>query len=352
LKVDLLAVEDLKKLDELAKYLKEKNPIILTKLNEDNLPGLVYILTKSNQLVIEKVLHDLIYIHELNDDDLSRVINQMTVVFGIDNYENVLANSVLVSELDGEMSKIINSSLLFLVTDNSQIKNNLKLVTKFGANIKSILEKCTIALIEDLMPRNLKILDIYGFNLEDFFKEKDACYVLLNSRDLATKLDGLIEVNLNEYMHSSPSFAGNSFRTLVIKRVYYAYKNGLAVWGDNPNNINHKFEAIINESNLIIDDSVISLLIAEHPIIEVIDAGYRPAIYSTTPLALLKRKTELLFKQNIISRLKAYRVFKILIDNGVSEKEAMFYGLTYKANLDKDEYTAIVTAVEGSGEGA
>ena len=338
IKVALAQIEDLKEFEEFAYYLKEKNPIILNNLNPHNINGFIFLLINSNQAIVEKVLHELTYVHSVSDQTISRCINGITTIFGAKHYESFLANSTLIKSVGASIEKIIASSPLFLVTSNYEMKSVLKKLIERGVELKLVLENCayTLSYNPEQIEANIKILEAYGFDLNCFFKEKSG-YTILNNSDLATKLDYLIEGDLNGYVHSNPETSANTLRTLIIKRIYYAYKYKLDVWGRVNENEYHQ---LIKQSNLVIDEPSISLLFTEYPMLEVLENEY------LLELSALKRKTELLFGQRTISRLKTYRVFKILVENNVAPKEAILYALTYRTDLNITEYTMINNAVE------
>ena len=347
LKSQLSKIKNLSEFESFARYLKEKNPIILNSISPDNL---VYLLTKSNQKNIEDILYDLTYNHTLSENVIDKFINLITPIFGNENCKKFLMLTALLKEYSADLTTVMGNSPLFFLADQNEIQRIVKLAAKKGVNPKLLLEKCAISLGNNpkLIEKNLKILEVYGFNLEEFFKDEVSAYILLNNARLNTKLDSLIEVGLNEEIHQNPETAASTLRTMIIKRLYYAFKNNLPVWGQTfiakP-----EYDEIIKKSNLVIDDSAISLLIAEYPMLEALDDGHRLTIYSATPLALLKRKTEWFYGGKIISRLKTYLIFKILIQNKVPEKEAIIYALIYRTNLDNAEYNLIKNAALGAG---
>jgi len=349
LKNILSTVVDLEALDEFAHYLKDKNPILLETLNKDNINGLVFLLTNSNQEIVDKILSDLTYNHNVSDQVLSVCINSVTTIFGVKHYENFLTNSSLIKSVQANIDKVVYLSPLFLVTNSNKINSVLKILTEKGANIKYVLENCvhTLSGKPHLIERNLKILEMYGFDLDCVFKEESG-YILLNNADLATKLDYLIEANLNSYIHDNEETASTTLRTLIVKRVYYASKHNLPIWG-SVDNVPAEYHKLISESDLVIDDSDISLLFAEYPILAEVDNKYCLQDYHNAAIALLKRKTELIINQKIISRLKIYLIFKILVENNISPKEAIYQALMYRSTLEANEMSSINEVVGKEG---
>ena len=360
-KPTLMTTRTPQEIETVALYLKEQVPVVLSNISKTNPVALVYILCSSNPVIIEKVITDLIRVHNINESELRNILNLMTPIFGVEGSENYLANSALIAEYGVPLSVIIDNSLSFLVANHHKIKAIIRRLNRYGANIKTIIEKCPVIFNNTaLLRKNMKILKMYGFDLRSFFAENAACYVLLNNHDLATKLDQFIEIGLNEHIHNSP-MPGNTLRALIIKRVFYAFKNQMPAWlaseNNSPSPLHNEvfkfnaYDEIVKNSDYFIVEPDISLLVAEHPIVELIDEACRPAIYSNTPIALLKRKTELLFGKKVISRLKTYRVFKILVAQGVKESEALMFALTYNSILEDEEYNGIKLTVERLGLG-
>ena len=60
----------------------------------------------------------------------------------------------------------------------------------------------------------------------------------------------------------------------------------------------------------------------------------RITTFNESYFASIKRKTELVFNNKIVSRIKTYSVFKALIDNKVKEENALLYALTYNMDLN------------------
>jgi len=326
-------------------------------------------------MIVEKVLHNLAYVHKASDVSLSEIVNRCTTIFSKDNHPNFLINSKIIKDYKISMSTVIKNSILLLVSDGKRLLELTEDLKKKKIDVKHLVEMCTTTITNniDLIDKNVKILEMYGFNLEELFKNKES-YALLNIEKLNIKLDQFIETGLNEQIHNSEEEPGKKVIDLINKRISYAYNNKIPIWSIPMNDgrliPNEKFLSEISEGNVplftkkanesfksyidnydyVVTDPDISLLIAEHPILVAIDEGYRPAIYSDTPLALLKRKTELLIGKKLISRLKTYRVFNLLIAQGIDDNEALFHALTYNMTLEESECNnirSIITAAEG-----
>jgi len=207
---------------------------------------------------------------------------------------------------------------------------------------------------------------MYGFDVNTFFGE-NPIYTILGSWNLASKLDFFIEVGLNEQIHKSND-PGLELKNLITKRIYYAYKNNYGVWTNGSQYLskqdeslpfeitrvsvpkilkveNEEYDQIILKNDFLITEEIIEQIKKDYPIMHLIDEAYRAAIYTEAPVGILKRKTEYVFGTQIISRLKVFKVFKILIDLNLDEKEALFFAITYNTILEPHEYDFINDAV-------
>ena len=176
------------------------------------------------------------------------------------------------------------------------------------------------------------------------FQDKESGYILLNSNQLARKLDTFIEMDLNPHIHFNPLTAATALRTLIIQRCYYAHKQGLDIWG-SISSIPSEYHQMIESSNLTINEIDISLLLAKYPILKKIEDKHLIKEINHDFLGVLRRKTEFIFGTKTISRLKTYLIFKILTEHEVPPKEAILYALIYRTNLEASEYTIVYNAV-------
>lgn len=349
LKNQLLLYRNVYQLKRLVDYLKS-NQTITSNLNPGNLEALAYILSESNEIIIEKVLRQLVYVHDVSDPDLKKIINLMTPIFGEKGSKNFLANAKIFEQYGIDLQVIINSSINVLVVNNKKLREIVKVLSKYPVDIKGIIEKCAIAIgkADDLLIHNIKILENYGFDLTTFFAEKSSSYVILNCYYLAEKIDQIIEAGLGEEIHREPGAAGAILTRMIVKKVSYCFKNNLLTW-EKASDSESLISKRVADSGYIIDEPEIRLLVAEHSILGALDDGYRPAIFSLTPLALIRRRTQFQFDQTVISRLKVFRVFKLAIDHGLSESEALLYAITYKTALSAAEYQNIKYIIEKLG---
>ncbi|MDD2238756.1 MAG: hypothetical protein PHH51_02585 [Bacilli bacterium] len=373
-----LTSEDLTKMEEFAKYLKEENKVILSKIKTNNIYSLIFILTKSSKQRIELILSTLYNYFGIKSagGELFKIVNNATTIFSEQGCQNFVENAKIFKQYNVLINNIIDKNINFLHIDNEELLFNIDLLINYGADISILIDKCNLSLythnsfnsFSSLIKKNLDVLKQYCFDLKLFFEEKNSCYTILNSVDLASKIDQFIEVGLNEFIHSNSKNSGNILKTLIIKRIYYAYKNKMPVWeninieykrlkdcnfGDEDSRLTfqefNQLKKYIKDEDSIINESEINMIKSDYSIMELIDEGNRPAIYSNSPLTLIKRKLELIFDTQIISRPKAFRVFKLLMADGFNEKQALLYALVYNSILEENEFIFIKNLVERMG---
>jgi len=373
-----LTSEDLTKMEEFAKYLKEENKVILSKIKTNNIYSSIFILTKSSKQRIELILSTLYNYFGIKSagGELFKIVNNATTIFSEQGCQNFVENAKIFKQYNVLINNIIDKNINFLHIDNEELLFNIDLLINYGADISILIDKCNLSLythnsfnsFSSLIKKNLDVLKQYCFDLKLFFEEKNSCYTILNSVDLASKIDQFIEVGLNEFIHSNSKNSGNILKTLIIKRIYYAYKNKMPVWeninieykrlkdcnfGDEDSRLTfqefNQLKKYIKDEDSIINESEINMIKSDYSIMELIDEGNRPAIYSNSPLTLIKRKLELIFDTQIISRPKAFRVFKLLMADGFNEKQALLYALVYNSILEENEFIFIKNLVERMG---
>ena len=153
-------------------------------------------------------------------------------------------------------------------------------------------------------------------------------------------LDTFIEAGFSTYLATDGL---KNIRSLIIKRIFYAYKNDLDVWKENisEDRINEEYESWIKKELVILNEEEISYLINDYPELESLDLTKRPAFFTDSEGAQIRRKYEFKFDNIIISRIKTYSVFKVLVNHAVDVNEAIFYALTYNLNVDVSDYMLI-----------
>lgn len=285
----------------------------------------------------------------LSLDSISELFKRYTLVFGNEGLDNFKNNYYLLKNcgIKGLNDFILNNISYFL---NDYNDNLLKYNTlnELGINADGILKNAieVYNIDIDLIKRNVLILDNYGFDLRDETDFKS--FSVLGINNLSKVLDMFIEMGFSEFIHDDPTLTLRNIKSLIIKRILFAYRNGNLIWdnmGDNDNIRNNEYDAIIENKLVTLDGAGISLLISEHPILELLECGMRISSYNDSYFGNITRKTELVFNGKIISRVKAYSVFKVLVENNVNEVDALIYALAYNSVLDNSEYENLKNVV-------
>lgn len=363
-KLKLLGIKDLDALSNFAQYLKEKE--VINKLNSGNIHGLTYLLINSNINIIEEIIADF----DGSSAEFKKLLNTGTAIFSEKALNNFKKNKEIFKKYQVSLNKLIRNNIEIFTINPDYLISVIRLLEQNNINVITIFEKIPFLFEprnQNIVEKNLKILDMYGLDLNIIFGEENPNYALLGSMDLASKLDFFIEVGLNEQIHQSNA-PGIELKNLITKRIYYAYKNNYGVWSNETQYLNEKdaelpfeitrvsvpktlkveneeYNQIISKNDFIIDEEIIEHIKTNHPIMLLVDEAYRAAIYTEAPLGILKRKTEYVFGTQIISRLKVFKIFQILIDLNVEEKEALFFAITYNTILEPHEYEFIQEAV-------
>ena len=391
LKLKLIAIKDLESLSKIAKYLKDNNSDVLNSFKLGNIYSLIYLLINSNLEIISEVINILKekFNITVSSPEFTKIINTGTTIFSKVGLNNFKKNIEIFKTYNASLKKLIRDNISLLTTNPESLKKIITELEKRGANINLIFERFPILFVpknilnqQNIIEYNLNILEMYGFDLELFFTEENPCYTLLCSLDLASKIDQFIEVGLNEYIHSLSSQAGTALKSLIIKRIYYAYKNNYEVWSNLEAQQKELNESVINVENsdfvfpkeltqtsisetpyienkdynkeisnnfLLINDQEIENIKSDYSIMLLIDEAYRLAIYTDAPMGILKRKTEYVFGTQVISRLKVFKVFKILTELKINEKEALLSAITHNSILEPHEYEFIKDSVARIG---
>ena len=315
--------------------------------NNGKILGLL--LTKSDVdtfILISSELKDTYKLDNLVLDDLLR---RYTLIFTRDGYENFKNNyNLLVSCGVKDIVNVINNNLYFLLNDyksNLDIYNKLK---ELGINAEGIFKDAlnVVCINNSLLLKNINVLDSYGFDLRDEEDYKSFSVLLIN--DLGRALDMFVEMGYSEFIHDKPELTLRNIKSLIIKRILFAYKNGFDMWDnvkeDSPNKFNKEYEKYIS-NKIVLSDKDIDLLIKEYPILNLLDSGMRITTFNDSYFGSIKRKTEFVFNNKIVSRIKTYSIFKVLVDNNVKEEDALLYALTYNMDLSDYEYNDLKKVV-------
>lgn len=342
---------DVEKLESFLKYLNDN-----TKLsginNNSRILGLL--LTESSKEAFEYVNNVLINNYSFSIEDLDDVLKRYTTIYldgGLDNFKKnaELLTSCGVKEIAAE---VINNVVFFNNNYDDNYKNYV-ILKEMGINADAILKDAlnVFSTDFDLLCKNIKVLDSYGFDLRD--EEDFKSFSVLLILDLAKAIDMFIEMGYSEYIHDKPELTLRNIKSLIIKRILFAYKNGLDMWDNYSENCpykkNDKYEEMIKNKD-VLDEKEIDLLIKEYPILSLLDSGMRITTFNDPYFGSIRRKTEFVFDNKIVSRIKTYSIFKCLITNGVNEQEALLYALSYNMDLNMAEYESLKKVVYRDNE--
>lgn len=335
--------------DETKEFLEYLNNNSILKDVDKNGKILGLLLTKSNLNKFRDVNDILRKKYSLNDKSIEQILKRYTLVYCDDEINN-FTNNVQLLNLCGikDINVVISDNIMFLLNSYNDNLNVYNKLNDMGINANNLFKNAlnVVFINNELLFKNIDVLCSYGFDLRDEEDYKSFSVLLIN--DLARTLDMFIEMGYSEFIHDKPELTLRNIKSLIIKRILFAYKNNLNIWDnvkdDSPNKINYEYEKFIKNRN-VLNDSEINLLIKEHPILSLLDSGMRITTFNESYFASIKRKTELVFNNKIVSRIKTYSVFKALIDNKVKEENALLYALTYNMDLNEYEYDMLKKVV-------
>lgn len=335
--------------DETKGFLEYLNDNSILKDVDKNGKILGLLLTKSNLNKFRDVNDILRNKYSLNDKSIEQILKRYTLVYCDDEINN-FTNNVQLLNLCGikDINVVISDNIMFLLNSYNDNLNVYNKLNDMGINANNLFKNAlnVVSINNELLFKNIDVLCSYGFDLRDEEDYKSFSVLLIN--DLARTLDMFIEMGYSEFIHDKPELTLRNIKSLIIKRILFAYKNNLNIWDnvkdDSPNKINYEYEKFIKNRN-VLNDSEINLLIKEHPILSLLDSGMRITTFNESYFASIKRKTELVFNNKIVSRIKTYSVFKALIDNKVKEENALLYALTYNMDLNEYEYDMLKKVV-------
>ena len=308
----------------LSKESDDKYSELMSAVNRYNL-----ILLQGNNVSISQV-NDV----EQNDDDINH-------------------NDKLLSKFDVNIKEFKKEYPVFFLESYQVNNRKMDLLEDNGIDINEVLKHAPKLLLSPyyLLEKNMTIMKSYGFDLS--CEEDKSNYVVLGTGNLDLALDYFIELGYNDFIHKDVKNCLKNLRALIIKRIYYAYKNKINIWRIDGTNVemlsnrekNKDYDKLIREQATALDEETIDVLISKYPILEGIDASHRAYIFKDSYNAAIKRKTELIFGNKIISRIKTYSLFKVLVDNNVNVQEALLYALSYNTILDQSEYDNLKSVV-------
>lgn len=336
-KSQLLNNSNMEDIKGVISYLKEKS---YTK--EIMMRPLCLLLSQTNDKSMNASINLLNKYYKLTDENIVSLINRFTVIFTKKGYNNLIKNIDIIKNLDGQLvADVIQKNPGLLATNSDNLKGILEFVSKFKISNNIYLHTWIYNIdVNDLL-KNIDVLNSYGLDAYTYID--DETFTLLLNPNLPFMLDQFIEMGMDSYIYSDETQAFRKIKSLIIKRIFYAYKNNLSIWKND--NVIDSFEKIIQNNYLIVSEDDITGLIKKYPKLEALEEGYRLALYTNTNMAKIKRKCELVFGNKIISRLKVYSVLNCLLDAGISLKEALIYAITYNSILEPYELEKLEACV-------
>ena len=312
------------------------------RFNKENINGIMSVLCLSDKETLEEIFA---YFKEINisDETINDLLNRATHIFLTKNRGLFRDNVLIALSYNDDLNYLIKNNITFFYNSPEYNKNKVNLLEMNGININLLFKnKCQLLAIGiDKLLKNISALKNYNLELNN--EDYDSLSII-SASNLNIMLDVFIETGFSTYLFSDGL---KNVRSLIIKRIFYAFKNGLNVWNETGNTIkNEEYDNWISKERVALSSDEINALISSNSLLELIEETKRP-YNDDSENAMIKRKYELRFDNIIISRLKTYSIFKVLTDHGVDEKEALVYALTYNVNLSLDEYCLIKNEIFG-----
>ena len=281
------------------------------------------------------------YFKEINlsAEAIKDLLNRATQIFFTKNKDSFKENAILALNYNANIEKLIKTNITYFYNSPEYNQNKIKLLEEKGLNISKIFEikPQILAIGLDKLLKNIDLLQKYGLTIKE--EEYDSISII-SAPNLNIMIDTFIESGFSSYFLSDGL---KNIRSLIIKRIFYAFKNNLNVWNENITNdrINKEYEEWINKERKTLTEEEINYLISDYPILEYIETSKKPVFFTDMTTAQIRRKYEFRFVNNVISRLKVYSIFNVLIKHNINDREALFYAITYNSNLENNDYNNI-----------
>lgn len=310
-------------------YLKDKEY-----LKDINIDALCVILTENNDKTLAAAINLLNKYYNINAM-LASLINRLAGLFTKKGYSNLIKIIDILKKRDNiQIDEIIKDNPALLVIDSERLKGLIDIISPFNVDLQKVLVNSWILIAnENDISKNISVISSYGINLETNID--DETIMILNNPNLPFMIDQFIEMGMTGYIFSDEKQNLRKIKSLIIKRLFYAYKNNLNIWKNQEEN--PKYESIIRTNYIILNDEEIKELISKYSKLELLEEGYRLALYSDTDVAKVKRRCEFVFGNKVISRLKVYSVLACLLDAGVTLNDALLYAVSYNSILEDYE---------------
>ena len=287
------------------------------------------------------------YFKEINlsEDAIKELLNRATQIFFTKNKDSFKENVTLALSYNADIESLIKTNITYFYNSPEYNQNKIKFLEENGLNVSKIFEikPQILAIGLDKLLKNIDLLQKYGLTIKE--EEYDSLSII-SAPNLNIMIDTFIEAGFGTYFLSDGL---KNIRSLIIKRIFYAFKNNLNVWNENitKDRINKEYEEWISKERKTLTEEEISYLISDYPVLEYIETSKKPVFFTDMSTAQIKRKYEFRFANNVISRLKVYSIFNVLINHNVNDREALFYAITYNSNLENNDYNNIKKEILG-----
>lgn len=287
------------------------------------------------------------YFKEINlsEDAIKELLNRATQIFFTKNKDSFKENVTLALSYNADIESLIKTNITYFYNSPEYNQNKIKFLEENGLNVSKIFEikPQILAIGLDKLLKNIDLLQKYGLNIKE--EEYDSLSII-SAPNLNIMIDTFIEAGFGTYFLSDGL---KNIRSLIIKRIFYAFKNNLNVWNENitKDRINKEYEEWISKERKTLTEEEISYLISDYPVLEYIETSKKPVFFTDMSTAQIRRKYEFRFANNVISRLKVYSIFNVLINHNVNDREALFYAITYNSNLENNDYNNIKKEILG-----
>ena len=309
-----------------------------------NINGLISLLCLSDRDLINELL-DYFKKNRFSEEVINDLFNRATEIF-FDKYKgNFIKNCELALSYNANLESLIYSNITFFYNGCEYNKNKIKILEENCININLIFKNkpVLLAMSIDKLLKNISIFKEYEL---EFDNDNYDSLSIMGSNNLNVMLDIFIESGFSEYIYND---TGKNIRSLILKRIFYAFKNELSIWNENItiDRLNSLYENYINDERVAINEEEISNLLSNYMILASLEDGKRATLFKDASEATIHRKYEFKFGNIIISRLKTYSVFKVLMNHKIPLTESLFYALTYNSNLEKADYLYIKKEILG-----
>ena len=321
--------------EEMINYYNEN---LKTLFIENNYNSIISILCLSDLNTLTEIFN---YFKEINikEDTIKDLINRATQIFFTKNKGLFKANVNIIMPYNSNIEELIKNNITYFYNAPEYNQNKISILLEHNVNISKLLEikPQILAIGTQTIIKNIDLLEKYSISIND---ENYDSISIISSPNLNIMIDTFIESGFSIHFNHDGL---RNIRTLIIKRIFYAFKNKLNVWDENYtlDRQNNTYEQWINKERRTLEENEILNLLNGYPLLQYIESSKKPIFFYDVNSAQIRRKYEYKFDNNVISRLKVFSIFNVLINHNINEKDALIYAITYGSNLNPSEYDQI-----------